>query len=268
MKELIAIVEQLAERCAGFENSSLTYEKVQSLMEAVCYCVDEYRRSCSLDGPSDPLPADDSSLDVKAAYSLGYQLVVKKTVRLRELYNDLSVDFHDYGMECLRSTVLDGIPEFFKWYDARFAPQETLLTLDYPILEDLHSMSGVDAVYAYMVCICLEQKFLRALGEEYVRDVLTAYSVHYGVLIENICSIVLLDVVRHFFLNRPLVQAGFSGEDKEKLREQLKGKKKEEISLDVKAVIGTVVERLFEKDEELKDYLCREADNIAIRIAV
>ncbi|NLG04860.1 MAG: hypothetical protein GX567_13670 [Clostridia bacterium] len=47
----------------------------------------------------------------------------------------------DYGIVCLRDTFYKGIPAFLLHYDAKNKPQETILTLDYPILKDLHELT-------------------------------------------------------------------------------------------------------------------------------
>ena len=45
MEELLPIVAQLAEQYAGYESTSVTYERAELLMEAVIYCIHEYERS-------------------------------------------------------------------------------------------------------------------------------------------------------------------------------------------------------------------------------
>ncbi len=45
MEELIPVVSRLAEKYTAFEDSSVTYEKAEQLMEAVLYCIRELERS-------------------------------------------------------------------------------------------------------------------------------------------------------------------------------------------------------------------------------
>ena len=85
----------------------------------------------------------------------------KKVQDALKLYNRMMLYFSSYGNRCLQDTVGKGMPEFFKWYDYRLNPQDTLLTLDYPILMDLSADTGIDRIYGYLLCISLEQKFLR-----------------------------------------------------------------------------------------------------------
>ena len=82
------------------------------------------------------------------------------------------------------------MPEFFKWYDIRFNPKDTILTLDYPVTRDLSGYTGIDRIYEYLKCIRKEQDFLHSFPESYVRGVLRKYCFGYQEMIENIYEIV------------------------------------------------------------------------------
>ena len=45
MEELLPVASELAQKYAGYESTSITYEKAQSLMEAVLFCLNEYNTS-------------------------------------------------------------------------------------------------------------------------------------------------------------------------------------------------------------------------------
>lgn len=106
------------------------------------------------------------------------------------MYNEMMPEFSDYGNICLYDTVVKGMPEFFKWYDIRFNPQDTILTLDYPVTRDLSGYTGIDRIYEYLRCIRKEQDFLHSFPESYVRGVLRKYCFGYQEMIENIYEIV------------------------------------------------------------------------------
>lgn len=183
MEELVPIVSELAFRYTGGEHSSVTYERAQMLMEAVLYCIEEFRRSQENALMAKEVPA-------REAYRRGQEIVMDKVRKLQTLYNEMISDFKDYGCLCLGDTVRKGIPAFLQSYDFRFAPQETLLTLDYPVGENLEHLSGVSRVLAYMKCICREQEYLGSMNEREVIAILRRYNRNYGYLIENICQIV------------------------------------------------------------------------------
>ena len=50
-EELVGLVVELTERYSGFDSTSVTYERAQQLMEAVCYCLQmhqHWRAICRL----------------------------------------------------------------------------------------------------------------------------------------------------------------------------------------------------------------------------
>lgn len=161
MEELLPIVSELAQKYTAYESTSITYEKAQSLMGAVIYCLDEYRNSCANS-------LVDKNVSVKEQYHIGSRLILEKVNSIREIFNAVSIQFDNFGVKCLYDTVQKGIPQFLKWYDIKFCPLDTILTLDYPLLIDCSSLTGADAVYKYIQAIQIEQTFLSLFDRNYV----------------------------------------------------------------------------------------------------
>ena len=214
MIELLPIVAKLAEKYTSKESSSITYERAEYLMEAVIYCINEYvdriagARSAeqsvlsfsatpSYDGENsrDSRLVSTEKLPPEQAYEIGSRILMEKVKAAREKYNNMIGSFCAYGNENYYETVTKGIPGFFKWYDIRFAPQNSIITMDYPVLMRMEKYSGIDAIEKYIECIRLEQKFMGAFPEEYVTGVLTDYLPDYSIHFFNICSIFLRHVI-------------------------------------------------------------------------
>lgn len=187
MEELVPIVAKLAEGYTSGESTSVTYEKAEQLMGAVLYCIREAWRQEK--DAIVPMEGTSALWD----YERGMELVEQKVKKALELYNEMMPDFNSYGSRCLHDTFVKGIPEFFKWYDIRFAPQDTILTLDYPVRKDLSEYTGIDRIYEYILCIRKEQEFLGKFPEGQVRNTLRRYHEEYEGLIENICEMVLAE---------------------------------------------------------------------------
>ena len=236
MEELVPVVAKLAEKYGGWEHSSMTYEKAGQLMEAVLYCIGELEQSGDWGlAVRDRMPA-------QQAYDLGYRRVVEKVGQTLDLYHEVIQGFSGYGNVCLHDTVTKGIPQFFKWYDARFAPQNTLLTLDYPVLKDLSRYTGVDRIYGYLSCIRMEKLFLKAFPENWVIQVLSRYHSHYQDLVENLCEIVYREVIRHILAGKPFSEQDFTGEDERRLRQALFQKPEEAVRAQVLTATGRFVQ--------------------------
>lgn len=259
MKELLPVISELAQQYTGCDSTSITYEKAQSLMEAILFCLREYSDSCA-----DTLVSRDIS--VKEQYITGRKLLSDKVEEIRKIWNEISIRFADFGVKCLCDTVQKGIPQFLKRYDIRYCPQDTILTLDYPVLTDCSDMAGADAVYAYMRAIRTEQMFLDAFDRNYIVRILEKYDSDYRDMIDNICSIVLANMIGHIAIQKPLCDEAFQDEDYLQLSEMFEGKSVSDIENVVTAFIRKIVDRFYEKDMDMLAYLCCETKNIAVRI--
>ena len=259
MEELLPIVSELAQKYAGYESTSITYEKAQLLMEAVLFCLSEYNSSAK-----DSLVQKDIS--VKEQYNIGAKLLSEKVENIRKIFNEISFQFEDFGVKCLYDTVQKGIPQFLKWYDIKFCPQNTILTLDYPLLIDCSFLTGADAVYKYIRAIQTEQIFLRKFDKNYVMLVLEKYNSEYSDMIENICSIVLTNIIGHIAIKKPFNDIDFLYGEYLQLSKIFAGKSIPDIENVVKDLIKKIVSQFYENDMDMLEYLCYETNNIAVRI--
>ncbi len=259
-EDLVPIVAELAKRYTSGESSSITYEAAGQLMEAVLYCIREFEK-----GEAFSLTTG-KKLPAGKCYERGLELVEKKVQDALKLYNRMMLYFSSYGNRCLQDTVEKGMPEFFKWYDYRLNPQDTLLTLDYPILMDLSADTGIDRIYGYLLCISLEQKFLRKFPRDFVREALAEYDSRYQWMIDNLCEVVLFKVIRYIVLDKNLTEPDFSPEELSRLQKIIREKSLEELREKLKEAVDDLVDDYFEEDENLKTYLYAAIQNISVRM--
>ena len=196
MEELLPIVAALAEQYTSKESTSVSYEQANRLMEAVLYCIGQCSEGRQI--------TDSRGLTAREAYEWGYELVVQKVKRTQEIYNGMIIDFCAYGNDNYRETVERAIPGFFRYYDAKFAPRETIITMDYPTICPITDETGINAIAKYIEYISYEQRFLKALPQEYVCDILFRFQTDYGKQFYNICSIILRHILGHMLIGEPL----------------------------------------------------------------
>lgn len=315
MEELIPIVAELSGQYTGYESTSVTYEKAGQLMEAVIYCICEYERSEGDEGAAAYAGQSETGkgmlvipekISAKEAYRLGYQLVDAKVRAMKEMYHGLLTDFRTYGNIALKETV-GAVPEFLKWYDIRYAPQDTILTLDYPLLRDVTQRTagkrtpgeeadfrfsesrraggnlqtrytGIDAVYEYVKCICIEQRFLNRFPEAYVIQVLEKYAgesaagelsgdtLRYEEIFENLCGILLEDVICHLLLKKPLDGGRITEADRSRIQALLSVSSLEDTKMMVRRMVKDFIGKVYGNDGEIWKYLEGECDNIIVRM--
>lgn len=258
MEELLPIVAQLSEQYTRGESTSVTYEKARQFMEAVLYCMKVGREDCSEKyalGPTERIPAE-------TAYRFGVRAIARKIRRTREQYNEMMEEFRSYGNENYQDTVAKAIPGFFLYYDIKFAPQETIITMDYPTLKPIGDQSGICAVETYVNFIRLEQKFMNRFPETYLSDLLDRYDRQYRKQFYNICQIVLRHVLA-------CMAAGKKEEDEpcrqlyERLKNRLQGCTGEQLKILLENLVDQMVLKQWDDDRELADYLKADAGEFA-----
>lgn len=260
MEELVPVVGKLAEKYTSHESTSITYEKAEQLMGAVLYCIHE------LEEISDNSLSLNEKIPAQRAYEIGAAYVGEKTEKALNLYNKIMQEFYHYENQCLYDTFVKGIPEFFKWYDIRFEPQNTILTLDYSVLKDISEYTGIDRIFEFIKCISLEQKFLKLFPAGYVTNVLSKNNRDWKVLTDNICETVLTYVIGHILAGKALTEYELEEGDYLYMKELLMQTASEEIKERLETALEIFIKNSFENDRELLIYLSNAVGGIVIRL--
>ncbi len=297
MKELIPIVAELTEGYTSKESTSITYDAAKQLMDAVIYCIEEYGSSGLEDAedqdikdqgtenqdvknkdqgaedqdkynsePTNTIISESGNKTAKEAYQIGYQLVVQKVVRAKQLYDDFLLEFNGYRNRAYIETILKGMPAFFLYYDARFQPQNHILTLDYPTIVPYGPLCGIDAIYQYLSYIKLEQHFLNKLPEAYVLEVLERYHEEHEELLINICSILMRNLIGHMIAGSPLQAQDFNESDYRKIEQFVQSRTREELEAGLTDYIEALVRHAYDGNRSLKKYLLGDVEDFAATI--
>lgn len=259
MEELIPIVAKLAEKYTSKERTSVSYEVARQLMGAVLYCINQGKSCGQL--------ASQKRLTAQEAYQYGYECLIEKVKRTQELYNRMIPDFCAYGNENYQATVEKAIPEFFRYYDARFAPQETIITMDYPTICPIVELSGIDAIARYVEFISYEQKFLSALPREYVSRVLQQFHSDYREHFFNICNIVLRHILCHMLIGKPLGEK-MTEEDDATIKAIIGKQSREELEKTMSGLIHDLICRKYGSDLALENYLQKDSRDFVVELRV
>lgn len=171
MEELVPIVGKLAEEFTSKESSSVTYERARQFMEAVIYCISH------LEAGKDSLWSRETS--ATEAYEIGLAAVIEKVKATQRKYNRFMEFFDHYGNQNYRDTVEKALPGFFLYYDVKYAPTETIITMDYPVFGMDMSLEGIDRIGQYIDLIWEEQCYLLQFSRNDIIDKLRSFHPHY-----------------------------------------------------------------------------------------
>ena len=260
MEELVPIVGKLAEKYTSHESTSITYEKAEQLMGAVLYCIHELWES------SGNAPSLNKKLSAQRAYEMGAAYVREKTGKALDLYNRILPEFCHYENKCLYDTFVKGIPEFFKWYDVQFEPQNTILTLDYPLLKDISEYTGIDKIFEFIKAIGLEQKFLKLFPAGYVINILSKDNRNWQESMDNVCEIVFIHVIGHIILGKSLTVIELEEDDYSYMQKIFKQATLEDIKKQLTTALEIFIKNYYENDRELLNYLSGAISGIVVRL--
>ena len=257
MEELVPIVAALSEKYTSKESTSVSYETARQLMEAVMYCINE----CA----SDQALVSSKKLSAEEAYRYGYKTLVEKVKRTQSNYNQMIVDFCGYGNRNYEETVEKAISGFFLYYDAQFAPQETIITMDYPTICPVSGKSGIDAIEKYVKYISYEQKFLGAFPRQYVYEVLERDQADHKNGFDNICRVILRHVLGHLLIRKGF-QEEASGQDYEKLYDLVISTSGQQLREVLKGLLEQLINETYDEDVEMTEYLVCDIDDFIVEM--
>jgi hypothetical protein len=267
IEELLILVKELTDIYTSKESTSITYEAAQQLMNAVLYCIRENELEPENSDQEEAVVAPERYFPTtREAYDNGYRLVVDKIRKANEIYNNIIIDFMDYGNRAYYDTVVKGIPEFFKWYDPRLNPMNHIILVDYPVLVPLYNFEGVDLIYRYLICIQMEQKFLKQFPQDYVRELLIHNHSDYEELLINLCGVLLKKVLVNLLIGEKVEKIKYEAADYEKLSEIIRGMKKEELEGKLYCHLQRLINNIYSGDNGLYRYLSNEILNISTEL--
>lgn len=270
LEDLVPIVVKLSEQFTSKESSSITYEMANQLMDAVKYCIREYEeQACDMDGTlnakKNQMIETQSNITAYEAYKKGYEMVVAKVKEIQKLYTELSMEFEAYGNHNLYDTVMKGIPGFLLRYDAKFQPQNHILTMDYPVLGErrLRGRCGVDAIYLYLQCILFEEEFLKAFPKAYVIEILSQYHNDYEEMFMNLSEPIFVHLLCCKLINKPVIETEWRSQEYLRL-EQYVLAKEEDLCTELKKGIVTLLQANYKENPWMEEYFLLLVEDLVI----
>lgn len=261
IEDLIPIVIKLSQKYTSKESSSVSYEVARQLMEAVIYSIEEFYDN--MEG-HEWLQSGDR-LSSEKAYEEGYKYVIEKAYKAKEIYHRIIEDFDDYGCKNYSDTLIKGIPEFFRRYDAKFNPGDHILTLDYPTLHMNFDKSGVDLIFEYLTGIEIEKQFLDLFSRQAVIQSLEKIDADYkSTYMDNICYPILLNALCCVIANKPVSMLEITEQDFLKIQSYFEDDDLEEVESKIKNVILLLTNQI--EDRHVRTYLSATSRDYAVRL--
>ncbi len=153
------------------QSSSVPVETAQSLFESMLYCVTAYL---------DTLPDAAVALktrDLEKLYRCGLDLIKQYVIECQALLIKVKATRVQTDLIAYNNTIDQCFDEFFESYNPRFEAQNTVTCIDYPLLKDDMSVTGILYIRNYLTELLKENKFCAQFSKNHIRSLLLTHGV-------------------------------------------------------------------------------------------
>lgn len=260
--DLIQLIAKEVERYTNDESSSIPMEKAQELLQSITYSIGYYLKSMSsMEEKLNVLKEEQvSSLFYKGMEAVSMRKVEANQILQYLLKDPLKVENYSY-----QDTTITGLPEFFHDYNIEFGAHLMPGSIDYPIINPVTGLLGVEYIYRYLHCMKLEYDFLKGFSSGAVNELLYNFSKESEHLLLNIFELVLINVLGCVLLGNDVFNLHLRKEEIRFLQNYLE--KYDQIELE-KLLMETLIERMkvMELSLETENYILAVIPQISNRI--
>lgn len=254
--QILQILSELIIKYNRGESTSLKTEKAQKLLISVFYALD----AC-LSSFSQPEEAIDclQCRSLKEIYADGLEMLEACLAETKKLYQKVMDNKLAVFVEVYNSTLDEGILAFLNKYDIVYSAQDTIITVDYPLLFDNRKIQGVFYIKQYLERLSLETSFCRLFAGRDITQLLAdygrAYEIDYREAIINIFEIVLTNSIFSVLLEGNSGNILISDSQFNLLAEKLKGLDRNICSAILSHAISVLIHELNIIDQQLINYI-------------
>jgi hypothetical protein len=263
--QIMDLLKNLIKQYTSMASSSIRTETAQNLLLSILYCIDAYNRDSN-----DPYGSirEIKSRGLKDIYQQGLELVRKSLQETEKLYARVKAEKLVTPLIAYNNSIA-GISAFFSSYDVRFGAHQAACDIDYPLLFDDTSITGVFYIEQYLKKLGWENDFCRLFAAEDIDWLMEnygrAYHIPYQDYLLNISEIVLTNAVFTVMLGNPVRKLNLSPFEYSLLQNKLKGLATDALPAAVSQAMRTAMAEL-DVESALANYFQPYAAELSARL--
>lgn len=190
--QVMNILKDLIMRYTNGQSTSVTVETAENIMRSILYCIDAGLKNLNeTEADIEALKSD----HINQIYDKGLEIVTACFNESKLIYENIRSSRLKVGLEIYDLTIDEAFPKFFEKYGAVFDAHNTMSSIDYPLLFDDISVSGIFYVRRYLETLDIENEFCNLFPEQEIIKLLTIYGniykIDYTKTVTNIFELVM-----------------------------------------------------------------------------
>ncbi len=254
--QLMFLLRDLILRHTKDESTSVKVETAQSLLLSILYSIDTY--ISSFPNPEDALACLEAD-QLKETYEKGLALVVSCVANTKNLYQEIKDRKLNVPIKAYHSTIDEALTDFFKNYNELFGAQDTMASIDYPLLFDDMRIQGVFYIKQYLETLAIETQFCSLFPKEDVAKLLANYGQVYRIdtreALINVFEVLLTNSLFSILARNNANELSISKLQYELLRQKFKGLDHGQCSSLISETIEVLIKDLGIDQIKLKEYI-------------
>lgn len=254
--EILDLLKDLIIKFTQDKSSSVRAETAQHLLESLLYAIDA--ATISFEDPADAVIRL-KNVGVKQMYAQGLDLVMACVGVSRFLYRNIKANKLSMGTHAYNLTIDEALAGFFDTYDPIFHAQDTMASIDYPLLFDDMSITGIFYIKQYLEKLGMENDFCRLCNPASATRLLQrygqVYAIDYRDTLLNLFEVMLTNAVFSVLVGNAPLELGVLPTQYELLRQRLIGASKEECAKLINESLEGIIRVLPVQPIGLADYI-------------
>lgn len=258
----LSVLAHQTELYNGLDSSSVRVEEAEGIMESILFTI-----GVGLKIYENPDDAAQALLNegAEAFFLQGSKKIERMLKTTKLIHEGLLRRLFVTPNVFYRSTLEDGINGFFKLYRPQFSAQQIHITADYPLLQPVEDLAGIEFIREYLERADNENQFCACFNPALVDALLCGLPVDYRELPVNICGPVLTAAIGCALCGKNFLTLSVTQQDLLALREKLIPMPKEELLRLLEAVFHKICEALS-LPERAKKYFDAALPGISVEV--
>jgi hypothetical protein len=254
--QLMTLLKESIMRYTKGESTSVKVETAQSILLSILYSIDACISNSN--NPEDAISILKEN-NIVELYEKGLIIVSSSLEETKLLYEKVKNKKLHIPLKAYQATIDEALPGFFKNYDLMFKAQDTMASIDYPLLFDDMRIKGIFYIKQYLEKLEIETQFCSLFAIEDIEKVLfnygKIYDLDYREALINVFEVLLTNSIFSALSSNNADKLSITKYQYEILRERLKALDHNLYS----SLIGEAIEALLNdlriELPELRDYI-------------